>query len=532
MPSVFLLPRLGRIGFLLILALLTSGIASKAHAHSPQVIPGVSPAQDVVAMPASGLETALGNLPELIEATRQRSGVPGIAVAVVQADKTLFAQGFGVRELGKPQPIDTDTVFQIASISKPLTASIIATQITQGKVNWDDPVQRHLPDFRLSNPYVTAHANIGDFMAHRSGLPGAAGDDLESLGFERAQILERLQLLPLDTFRTSYHYANFGTTIAAEAVAAAVGTPWETLAEQALFKPLGMTSTSMRHTDFLAHDNRALLHTLANGKFQALFDRNPDAQAPAGGVSSSVSDMASWLKFLLAQGQHEGKALASSESLLAAVSPQAFSNQPANQTSRPGFYGYGFNVGNHANGRNWYSHSGAFLLGASTHFQVLPSANLAIVVLSNGSPTGAAESIAMNFMDTVQYGKPLRDWYEAYNTLMQSLYTPVGDLSDKSAPPRPEPAQALENYTGSYQNPYFGNALVLHESGKLILALGPDKTRYPLTHWDGDTFYMIPIGEDAPANSRSSVTFSMTQSASTGFTIDYLNDHAQGSWTR
>ena len=155
MPSVFLLPRLGRIGFLLILAL-SSGIASKAHAHSPQVIPGASPAQDVVAMPASGLETALGNLPELIEATRQRSGVPSIAVAVVQADKTLFAQGFGVREQGKPQPIDADTVFQIASISKPLTASVIATQITQGKVNWDDPVQRHLPSFKLSDPYLTS----------------------------------------------------------------------------------------------------------------------------------------------------------------------------------------------------------------------------------------------------------------------------------------------------------------------------------------------------------------------------------------
>src|SRR3546814_1681291 len=98
-----------------------------------------------------------------------------------------------------------------------------AIEVTNKVVQWDDPASRHLPQLKLSDPYITMHATIGDFMAHRTGLPPTAGDDLEDLGFSRQQIIERLRYLPLDSFRSSYHYANFGTTIGAEAVAAAAG---------------------------------------------------------------------------------------------------------------------------------------------------------------------------------------------------------------------------------------------------------------------------------------------------------------------
>lgn len=505
--------------------------AVPAHAQEPSVQIGTSPSSDAIALPASGLSMALAALPKLVTETLKRSGVPGAAVAVVHDGKIVFAEGFGVRKVGAPEKVDTSTVFQIASLSKSLTASVIAVEVSNGVVSWDDPVVRYLPGFKLSDPYVTAHATIGDFMAHRSGLPFAAGDDLEDLGFDRTQIISRLHEVPLDAFRASYHYANFGTTIAAQAVAAAAHMSWETLAAQALFQPLGMQSTSARHADYLARPDRAVLHAFEGGKFQPLYDRDPDAQAPAGGVSSNVLDLAKWLDFLLTGNRADGKPLASRASILAALSPHSFSHQPGAISDRPSLYGYGFNVGISAGGRTTFGHSGAFLLGAGTAFQILPSAGLGIVVLTNGAPMGVPESINASFMDMVQYGKPLRDWYVGYHAQMAGFHKPEGDLAGETAPTNPQPAQALATYTGHYQNSYFGPADITLEGNKLVLIVGPARQHLAMSHWDGETFAVMPRSENAPAGSRSSVKFSVKDHKVGGFTVNYLNQNGLATWS-
>lgn len=501
-----------------------------AQADAPTMQLGASPASDAMALPADGLDKALAALPELVTNTLKRSGVPGAAVAVVHNGKIVFAKGFGVRKLGEPEKVDPATVFQIASISKSMTASAIAVEVSRGVVSWNDPVVKYLPRFKLSDPYVTTHATIGDFMAHRSGLPAAAGDELEDMGFDRTQIIARLRQVPLDAFRTSYHYANFGTTIAAQAVAAAAHTPWETLVAQVLFEPLGMHSTSARHADYLARSDRAVLHAFEDGKFQPLYDRDPDAQAPAGGVSSNVLDMAHWLVFLLTGNAPDGKKLASSASLLAAMSPQSFSSRPSSLSDRPGFYGYGFNVGVDAGGRTTFSHSGGFVLGAGTAYKLLPSAHLGIVVLTNGAPVGVPESINANFMDIVQYGKPLRDWYAAYHAITAALLEPEGDLAGKTPPANPQPARPLQTYVGHYENPYFGPADIAIRNHQLVMIVGPAKEQLVMRHWDGQTFAVMPRNENAPAGSRSSVKFSLDGGTVKAFTVDYFDANGLGTW--
>lgn len=516
------------------LALYPAGVQAETNGipYAPLMETGANPTLDALAMPAGSVQLAIDQLPNVVQQVMLESGVPGVAVAVVHQGRTAYMGGFGVRRVGQPARVTPDTVFQIASISKSVTASVIATQVTQGTVHWDDPVKKHLPGFRLSDPYVSSHATIGDFMAHRSGLPFAAGDDLEQLGYDRETILQRLHLLPLDTFRLSYHYANFGTTTAGQAVAAAAGKPWEALVEDALFKPLGMSSSSSRHSDYLARENRAWLHAYENGRFQPLYDRNPQAQAPAGGVSSSVRDLAEWMKFLLAEGRHGEKAVADAQALLPAMQPQSVPGRPKNPAARTSAYGFGFNVGNEASGRVGLSHSGGFVLGAGTNFRLLPSADIGIVVLTNGAPVGATEAITSHFTDLVQYGKPLRDWFAAYKPLIQSMLEPVGDLAGQAPPEKPAPALPPEQYAGSYDNAYFGPSTVLHLDGSLWLELGPKPVRYPLQHWNGNTFAIAPNTEDQPTGSRSSVEFSMNQDAAQGMRIEYLDDSGLGTWTR
>lgn len=523
-----------RTGFswLSISAALLVGPSIAVQAQTVPLTLGAIPPEDVVPLAAGGFERAVADLPDEVESVLKRSGVPGAAVVVVHDGKTVFARGFGVREMGKDAKVDTATVFQIASMSKPIAATIAATQVTAGTVKWDDRIIRHLPTFAVGDAYVTANGTVGDFYSHRSGLPHAAGDTLEDIGFDRKTILERLRMLPLAPFRVSYNYANFGFTTGAEAVAAAAGKPWADLAQDALYGPLGMTSTSSRYADFLARENRATLHTLENGRFVPGLTRDPDQQSPAGGVTSNVTDLAEWAKLILANGRRDGGEMISPAALLPALRAQAFSAPAGTIGARSGFYGFGFNVSVNANGRPDMSHSGAFVTGAATNVQFLPSADLAIIVLTNAGPVGAAEAITGHFLDIVQYGAPTRDWYALMHPLLMQNYAPVGDLVGKMAPSRPTPARTLADYVGTYDSPYFGPARISQGENGLVLTLGPAAITMPMTHWDGDVFSIAPRSENAPYGSLSSVRFEGTGGVLKSMRIDYLNEDGLATWTR
>lgn len=494
------------------------------------------PPADVIAMPKGSVDKALARLPAVIADIMQRSQVPGMAVAVVHGNRTLYAKGFGRRDISSKDSknrVDEHTLFQIASISKSLSATLASMAVSDSKASWDDPVSRFLPDFKLGNDYVSKNATIGDFFAHRSGLPPTAGDELEDLGFSRADVLQRLQQLPLDPFRISYHYANFSTTIGAEAVAAAEKQSWEELAEDRLFKPLGMKDTSYRYADFQAHENRARLHAYQNGRFKPFGERNADAQAPAGGVSSNVVDLAEWLKLLLANGKHDGRQLIAPDALLPALSPQSFSARPHDTSSRSGFYGYGFNTNIELGGRPSMGHSGAFLLGAGTSFRIVPSADIGIIVLTNGAPIGAAEAVVASFTDLALYGKTTRDWFDAYHGAMLGFFEPQGDLSTEQPPKSPKAARELRDYVGHYDNAFFGPADISEKDGGLVMQLGPKAMQFPLQHWDDETFAFTPIGEAELVNSRASLKFGLTSDAkSGGFEIRFYNGNGLGQWIK
>jgi CubicO group peptidase (beta-lactamase class C family) len=202
------------------------------------------------------------------EQTLEKTGVPGMAIGIVYKDEVVYLRGFGVREAGKWEPVDADTVFQLASMSKPISSTVVSAVVSDGVVNWGDPVTKYDPTFRMYDRYVTSHVTIADLFAHRSGLWGNAGDDLEQIGYDRATILSRIHLLKAaGPFRAVYGYSNFGLTEGAVAVAKAAGKTWEDLAFEKLYEPLGMTSTSSRYADFLKHENRAHLHVMLNGQW-------------------------------------------------------------------------------------------------------------------------------------------------------------------------------------------------------------------------------------------------------------------------
>ena len=337
---------------------------------------------------AERVRTAVDKLERLAADTLKQTGVPGIAIAVVHRDQVLLCRGFGVREAGKPEPIDADTVFQLASVSKPMSSTILAALVGEGRIDWDDRVIDHDPGFRMYLPFVTREVRLRDFLCHRSGLPDHAGDLLEDLGFSREQILFQLRYQPPDSsFRAGYAYTNFGYSEAAYASAKGVGMPWEEVAQRWLFTPLGMKSTSYRFADYERAANKALLHVQIDGKWTAKFTRQPDAQTPAGGASSTLNDLVRWLKLQLNQGSVDGRQLIARDVLRETHTPQIVTSF-APEEGRLVSYGLGWNVSVERGGRVFWKHSGGFALGMRTEVALLPSEQLAIAVLSNAGPTG------------------------------------------------------------------------------------------------------------------------------------------------
>ncbi|OBK65434.1 serine hydrolase [Mycobacterium colombiense] len=511
---------------------LTGCGSAQPTAGPPSTLSEVPPNQvSGVSIPAGRIDEAVGKVDGLVNDLMKSTGIPGMAVAIVHGGKVLYAKGFGIKDASKGQGqdnrVDADTVFQLASVSKSVGATVIAHEVSDNVVAWDTPVASKLPWFTLSDPYVTSHVTVGDLYSHRSGLPDHAGDKLEDLGYDRRQTLERLKYVPLDPFRISYAYTNYGITAAAEAVAAAAGKPWEDLSDEVLYRPLGMTSTSSRFADFIARPNHAVNHIKIDDKWQARFQRDPDPQSPAGGVSSSVNDMARWLLMLLGNGTYDGRRITSPEALLPATSPQMVSSPANTPQARTGFYGYGFNSSVDSSGRTEYSHSGAFDLGAATNFVVLPSEDLGIIALTNAAPYGIPETLTAEFMDLVQYGQIREDWGPLYKKAIGWLNNPVGSLVGKQPPTNPAPARPLGDYAGSYASDYWGPAVVTEHDGALQLAMGPKNRTATLTHWDGDTFTFTLTDENAPSGTVSKAVF-----AGNTLNLEYYDSNKLGTFTR
>lgn len=507
------------------LALLLVACGSPQH---PEPSPSDVPPNEVSAVdiPAGRVDDAIHKLDGLVADLMKSSGIPGMAVAVVHDGEVAYVKGFGVTDVRTGAKVDADTVFQLASLSKPVGATVVAHEVTDGTVAWDTPVSAKLGWFALSDPYVTRNATIADLYSHRSGLPDHAGDLLEDLGYDRRQVLERLKYLPLAPFRITYEYTNFGVTAAAEAVAAAAGKPWDVLCDEELYRPLGMASTSSRFADYESRKNRAVGHVKTPNGYQPLYTRNPDAQSPAGGVSSSINDMARWLTLMLANGTYNGIRITSPEALLPTVTPQVISVPAAKPSARASFYGHGFNVSVTSSGRPQYSHSGAFALGAGTAFAVLPSADVGLIALTNAAPIGVPETLAAEFLDLVQYGEIRENWTALYREAFDGMDKPEGSLVGKQPPVGAVRPRPLNTYVGEYASPYWGPARVTEANGALQLSIGP-RGSFPLTHWDGDTFTFAVQSENAPPGTISKASFDGNT-----LTLEYFDSDKLGTFTR
>ena len=235
--------------------------------------------------------------------------VPGFAMAIVKDDSVVLARGYGVRQLGKPEPVDAHTLFAIASNSKAFTSAALAILVDEGKINWDDPVTKYLPWFQLYDPYVSREMKVRDLLCHRSGLATFGGDLLwYASSYDRNEVIRRVRYLkPVSSFRSRYGYQNIMFSAAGQIIPAVTGKSWDDFIKERFFAPLGMTSSNTSIAAFTSTSNVATPHNEYEGQIRVIRYMNVDNVGAAAAINSCVADLAQWLRLQLGRGTCEGK---------------------------------------------------------------------------------------------------------------------------------------------------------------------------------------------------------------------------------
>jgi CubicO group peptidase (beta-lactamase class C family) len=253
-----------------------------------------------------------------VETARRGIGVPGMAIAIVENDKVTFAKGFGTKALGKPDPVDADTIFPTGSTGKAFTVAALGILVDRGTIHWDDKVIDHLPGFQMYDPWVTREMSIRDLLVHRSGLGLGAGDLLfvPRTNLSRAESVRRLRYLkPATSFRSGFAYDNVLYMVAGQLIESVTGQTWEKFTADQVLKPAGMLHSTSDEDARFATVNRAQPHARMNGGMRGagaqerLNERDELGRnaAPAGGLSVSANDMARWLLIQLDGGSEDGE---------------------------------------------------------------------------------------------------------------------------------------------------------------------------------------------------------------------------------
>ncbi|MEO9216174.1 MAG: serine hydrolase domain-containing protein, partial [Rhodanobacter sp.] len=243
-------------------------------------------------------------LDRIVDATIARYHLPGIAIGVIRDGQVIYTRAAGERVAGSGQKIDTQTLFKIASNSKAMTTALLGRLVDQGKLRWDDPVTKYLPQFRMHDPWVTANMRVADLLTHSSGLPEGGGDLMlwpEPNSFTRADIIHGLRFIkPGYSFRSQYQYDNLLYVVAGEVAAAAGGASYETLMHREVFEPLGLSRCQVGAWNRDSVGNVAQPHRRDDGRNVVT---NPDdaqipaiTSAPAGGIRCDLNDMLSWAR--------------------------------------------------------------------------------------------------------------------------------------------------------------------------------------------------------------------------------------------
>lgn len=422
--------------------------------------------------------------------------IPSISIGIVKNGELVYNESFGVKEIGKNEKPDANTLYAIASNTKAFTATMIAMLVEEGKLNWDDKVKDYLPYFELYDPWVSNNLTIRDMLSHRSGLGTFSGDimwyksDLTS-----EEIIRYAANLPKAfDFRAGFGYSNIMYITAGELIKVVTGKTWGENVQERILDPLGMERTIYSPDKLNEKGNYSTPHSLEKGENIPIPWVDWEEVGALGGLISSVSDVTKWMTFNMDQGIWEEDTLVTQFSLNRLWTPHnnfyvnQFSDNPANTH----FSGYGLGWGlSDYYGNLKVSHTGGYD-GMITAITMIPDQKLGVVVLTNGlnSPIRAATNYALDKF----LGVEARDWSADLLKRTEDRKKRDTRIEDAKAKRvlKTKPSLELTNYTGTYMSDIYGEIKVSLDGKQLKLEFEhADDLSATLEHWHYDVWEII-----------------------------------------
>ena len=455
---------------------------------------------------SQSVEERLQGFDEWVESVMTEWKVPGLGVAIVEDGKTVYARGYGWRDVERELAVTADTLFAIGSNTKSFTATLLAMQVDDGALAWDEPVRTVLPEFHLHDPVATAQMTAADLLSHRSGLPR---HDLYWLatGKGREEMLAGLHHLePSATFRSSFQYQNLMYMTAGIVSERIGGKSWEELVEERILRPLGMKRANFSVTRMQEDDDFSYGYG-ADEEIERVPFRNIDAIGPAGSINTSVRELARYVQFHIDHGKVGDTQLLKEESAKLLQQPQMVLSplllslvQDGAEISDP-TYGLGLIVGGYR-GRKHVSHGGG-IDGFISAMEWLPHERIGVVALSNTSSSGTVPPlVARNAFDRMLGLEPI-DWAARARKREAEAKAKAEEAKKadrEAAVAGTKPSHPLADYAGDYEHPGYGKASVRVDGDGLVLeAVGIE---FPLVHYHYDLF-TVPY--DLPASSAAAV---------------------------
>lgn len=388
--------------------------------------------------------------------------IPGVAVGVVKDGQLIVAKGYGVRELGKPEKVDANTLFMIGSNTKAFTGTALALLEHEGKCHIEDPAGKWLPAFSMKDGWVENHVTLADLVSHRMGMETFQGDFMYwTSDLTQEQVMEKFgKMTPVYGFRSQWGYTNAGFLAAGMCIEKISGRRWEDYLRERIFQPLGMTRTLALSTEILVATNAARAHSLDGWKPVLIPYGNIDNLAPAGSISSSINDMSRWVIAHLENGKLGGKEVLPSAAINRTREPLSIEGR--RRTTSTGIrrhyalYGMGWELSDYEC-RELVSHTGG-VNGFVTAVTLVPEERLGIIVLTNTDANGFYSALNREILDAClglsykNYSKLFLQDAMANKKQEEELLKQMKDTIAS----HPKTAVSLDAYCGRYQNDAYG----------------------------------------------------------------------------
>lgn len=434
-------------------------------------------------------QNKLNGVEQYLDTLIKEWNIPGIAIGIVHKDTLLFARGFGYRDLDKKLPVNSKTIFPIASNTKLFTSIAAGMLQESGKLKLDDPVRNYLPELVFSNDELNGKATLRDMLSHRTGLPRYDGIWVNT-PFSRKELVGKVVYMkPNQGFRDGYQYNNMMYAAAGLAMEKASGMEWEDLTRQMIFKPLGMNSSGFTNAEAQKAGNFALSYFTPAGSKEILV-RNFEAQSyalgPAGTIKSNVEDMSKWMVALLNNGKYKGQQIIPLNAIKQTLVPKSIgaTDLPYEELSHP-VYGLGRQMLMYK-GIQVVAHTGS-IDDFYSNLIFLPHQNLAIFMVNNYSEAGGMRStMALPIIDRL-LNLPLTDWNARWKKEYQENLSRGLARRDSLAAtqlPNTAPSHPLTDFTGTYSNPMYGDMTIELTNGQLQFSFRSQHSVLHHFHYD------------------------------------------------